>query len=128
MALSLLGIIFVQSYWILNSYNNKESQFITNVRQILVNSANEIELKELEKYYDRYSELLSTAENPENITISEIIYKIDSDSSNDEFIFSDGILEEDYKVSTSFLDTEIDSIIFKKITSKTKKKENFKYY
>ena len=49
MALSLLGIIFVQWYWISNSYDNKETQFISNVRQVLVNTSEEIELKEIEK-------------------------------------------------------------------------------
>jgi two-component system phosphate regulon sensor histidine kinase PhoR len=120
MALSLLGIIFVQWYWISSSYDNKETQFVSNVRQVLVNTAEEIELKEIEKYYNIYSDFLSEAGTPESISISELIYKINSDKSNDSFIFSDGILEEDYKLSTSFLDTDIDSIVFKKVTSKTK--------
>ena len=120
MALSLLGIIFVQWYWISNSYDNKETQFISNVRQVLVNTSEEIELKEIEKYYTIYSDILSEAGTPERISISELIYKISTDKTNDSFIFSDGILEEDYKISTSFLDTDIDSIVFKKVTSKTK--------
>jgi two-component system phosphate regulon sensor histidine kinase PhoR len=120
MALSLLGIIFVQWYWISNSYDNKETQFISNVRQVLVNTSEEIELQEIEKYYGIYSDFLSEAGTPESISISELVYKISSDKSNDSFIFSDGILEEDYKLSTSFLDTDIDSIVFKKVTSKTK--------
>ena len=120
MALSLLGIIFVQWYWISNSYDNKETQFISNVRQVLVNTSEEIELKEIEKYYTIYSDILSEAGTPESISISELIYKINTDKTNDSFIFSDGILEEDYKISTSFLDTDIDSIVFKKVTSKTK--------
>jgi two-component system phosphate regulon sensor histidine kinase PhoR len=120
MALSLLGIIFVQWYWISNSYDNKETQFISNVRQVLVNTSEEIELKEIEKYYTIYSDILSEAGTPESISISELIYKINTDKTNDSFIFSDGILEEDYKISTSFLDTDIDSIVFKKVTSNTK--------
>ena len=71
MALSLLGIIFVQWYWISNSYDNKETQFISNVRQVLVNTSEEIELKEIEKYYTIYSDILSEAGTPESISISE---------------------------------------------------------
>ena len=127
MALSLLGIIFVQWYWISNSYDNKETQFISNVRQVLVNTSEEIELQETEKYYGIYSDFLSEAGTPESISISELIYKINSDKSNDSFIFSDGILEEDYKLSTSFLDTDIDSIVFKKITSKSKTQKVLKH-
>ena len=73
MALSLLGIIFVQWYWISNSYDNKETQFISNVRQVLVNTSEEIELKEIEKYYTIYSDILSEAGTPESISISELI-------------------------------------------------------
>jgi two-component system phosphate regulon sensor histidine kinase PhoR len=120
MALSLLGIIFVQWFWISNSYDNKETQFISDVRQVLVNTSEEIELKEIEKYYTIYSDILSETGTPGSISISELIYKINTDKTNDYFIFSDGILEEDYKISTSFLDTNIDSIVFKKVTSKIK--------
>ncbi|CAI8198861.1 MAG: Sensor protein kinase WalK [Flavobacteriaceae bacterium] len=120
MALSLLGIICIQWYWISNSYDNKETQFISNVRQVLVNTSEEIELNEIEKYYTTYSDILSEAGAPEHISISELIYKINTDKSNDSFIFSEGILEEDYKLSTSFLDTDFDSIVFKKVSSKTK--------
>jgi two-component system phosphate regulon sensor histidine kinase PhoR len=118
MALSLLGIIFVQWYWISNSYNNKEEQFITTVRQVLLETSNQIELDEVEKYFDIYSELIEEKDDPDGISISELIYKINSDQNNDAYIFSDAIQEEDYKLSSNFLDSEIDSIVFKRITSK----------
>ncbi|WP_271856336.1 sensor histidine kinase [Patiriisocius marinus] len=120
MALSLLGIIFVQWYWISNSYNNKEDQFITTVRQVLVETSNEIELDEVEKYFDMYSKFIEEKGGSEGISINELIYNINGDQANDAYIFSDGIQEEDYKLSSNFLDSEIDSIIFKRIISKQK--------
>ena len=49
MTLSLLGIIFVQGYWIKNSYQNKEDQFTLNIRQVLISVSKEIQLEEIEK-------------------------------------------------------------------------------
>ncbi|WP_415375193.1 sensor histidine kinase [Patiriisocius sp. Uisw_017] len=120
MSLSLVGIIFVQSYWISNSYNNKESQFISNVRQALINSSAEIELNETERYFDLYSDILSEKGDVQNVSISELIYKINSEDGNDAYIFSDGIMEEDYKLSSGILNSDLDSLIYKKITSKKK--------
>ena len=50
MTLSLLGIIFVQGYWIKNSYDNREDQFTLNIRQVLISVSREIQLEEIEKY------------------------------------------------------------------------------
>lgn len=118
MTLSLLGIIFVQGYWIANSYKNKEEQFTLNVRQVLINVSKNIQLKETEYYYDIYSGLIDTIEIPNQERFSELIYTITNNRNNETYIFSDGILEEDYKLSTSFLDLEIDSIQFRKLTNR----------
>lgn len=118
MTISLLGIIFVQGYWIANSYKNKEEQFTLNVRQVLINVSKNIQLKETEYYYDIYSGLIDSIEIPDQERFSELIYTITNNRNNETYIFSDGILEEDYKLSTSFLDLEIDSIQFKKLTNR----------
>jgi len=118
MTLSLLGIIFVQGYWITSSYQTKEEQFTFNVRQALINVSKKIQMRELEDYYSVYSGYVDSIDVPDNISFSELIYTTGNDSNNETYIFSDGILEEDYKLSSSFLDTEIDTIQFKKITNK----------
>jgi len=121
MTLSLLGIIFVQGYWIKNAYQTKEDLFTSNVRQILMETSQEVQLKESEYYYNIYSSYVDSIETPDNVNISEIIYKINSANSKETLIYSDGILEEDYKLSSSFLDTEVDTIQFKKLTNKKSK-------
>ncbi len=65
MTLSLLGIIFVQGYWIKNSYENREDQFTLNVRQLLISVSKEIQIDEIEKYYDVYSSIIDTIKVPE---------------------------------------------------------------
>jgi len=51
MRLSLIGIIFVQGYWIKNTVESKEEQFSFNAKQILRRVASEVENNELENYY-----------------------------------------------------------------------------
>jgi two-component system phosphate regulon sensor histidine kinase PhoR len=117
MTLSLLGIIFVQGYWISNSYKTKDEQFTFNVQQILTATAREIQLREVDYYYDIYNGLADSTAAPDRVSLSELIYKINNEQNNETFIFSDGILQEDYKLSSSFLDTEMDSIQFQKLTN-----------
>lgn len=50
MSLSLLGIVFVQGYWISNAYETKQDQFTVNVRQVLLSVSKSVQLKEIEAY------------------------------------------------------------------------------
>ncbi len=118
MTLSLLGIIFVQGYWISNSYKAKDDQFTFHIQQILTATSREIQLREVDYYYDIYDGYIESVGEPDNVSMSELIYKISDEKSDETYIFSDGILQEDYKLSSSFLDTEIDSIQFKKLTNR----------
>jgi two-component system phosphate regulon sensor histidine kinase PhoR len=118
MTLSLLGIIFVQGYWITNAYQTKEDQFTFNVRQSLISVSNHIQMRELEDYYTVYSGYVDSINVPDNVNFSELIYTTRDNRNNETYIFSDGVLEEDYKLSSNFLDTEVDSIQFKKITNR----------
>jgi len=118
MSLSLLGIIFVQGYWINNAYQTKEEQFTFSVRQVLIEVASKIQLRETDDYYKLYSGLVDSINEPDNVSVTELIYRIVNEDKNETIIFSDGIIEEDYKLSSGFFDTQLDSIQFKKITNK----------
>lgn len=120
MSLALLGIIFVQGYWINNSYQQKEDQFSFNVRQVLLEVSKKVQLREIEDYYTVYSSLADSVGVPDNVNLTELVYTTRNEDKNETVIYSDRILEEDFKLSSSFLDTEIDSIEFKKITNRQK--------
>lgn len=120
MSLSLLGIIFVQGYWINNAYQTKDDQFTLSVRQILIEVARKVQLRETEEYYQLYSGLVDSLKVPDNVNVTELIYRIVNEDKNETVIFSDGIIEEDYKLSSYLFDHEIDSIQFKKITNQKK--------
>ncbi|HLV91818.1 MAG TPA: histidine kinase dimerization/phospho-acceptor domain-containing protein, partial [Aequorivita sp.] len=121
MSLSLLGIVFVQGYWISNAYQTKQDQFTVNVRQVLLSVAKDIQLKEIEAYYQVYSSYVDSIEVPDNATFTELAYKIQNRATNETYIFTDGILEQDYKLSSGLLDTDLDSIQFRKLTNRKTK-------
>ncbi|MCB0373723.1 MAG: two-component sensor histidine kinase, partial [Muricauda sp.] len=52
MSLSLLGIIFVQVYWIRTSINDKEEQFSRTVTDVLDKVANRVEMDEMKGLSD----------------------------------------------------------------------------
>ena len=118
MTLSLLGIIFVQGYWIKNSYQNREDQFTLNIRQVLISVSREIQLEEIEKYYNVYNSIIDTIQVPDQASFSELIYSTTNERNDEIYIYSDGVLEENYKFSPISLDLDMDSIQFKKITSR----------
>lgn len=101
MSLSLLGIVFVQGYWIRNAYLTTQDQYVTNIRNSLIDAAKKIQLKELDDYYSIYFDLISKSE--ESIPLSDLIYALRKDSGTEELIFSDAVIEEDFKLSSSLL-------------------------
>ncbi|OAB79002.1 sensor histidine kinase [Cochleicola gelatinilyticus] len=118
MILSLLGIVFVQGYWISNSYQTKEDQFNFNINQVMLDTSKELTTREVEEYYNLYSGIVDSSQTKDGESISELIYKIKSDETNETYIFSDGIYEEDYKLTSNFFDTQVDSIRFRRLTNR----------
>ncbi|WP_324719456.1 sensor histidine kinase [Salinimicrobium sp. HB62] len=119
MSLSLIGIIFVQGFWIKNTVESKEEQFSFNAKQILRRVANEVENNELENYYFAMQELVdSLGAKADSAMIRQIFEMPRDEISNDAFFQAEGRLEEDYKLSTAFLDASIDTIQFKKLINR----------
>ncbi len=117
MSLSLIGIIFVQGYWIKNTVESNEEQFSIAAKQMLIDVVKELESNEIDKYY---FELASIADStkPFKKQLSELFQVKKDDYSSEYFIYSNSLVEEEYKISSQFLANQDDSISFKKITSK----------
>ena len=116
MSLSLIGIIFVQGFWIKNTVESKEEQFSFNAKQILRRVANEVESNELEMYYFAMQDVVDSLGMQTDSSILNEVFEVQRDEfSNDININSQGIVEEDYKLSTAFLDASIDTVHFKRL-------------
>tara|TARA_R110002167_G_scaffold91083_18_gene245038 strand:- start:3738 stop:5318 length:1581 start_codon:yes stop_codon:yes gene_type:complete len=130
MSLSLIGIIFVQVFWIKKSVEDKEEQFSNTVTAVLNTVTERITKREIKDYFERYSEVRDSigtvpTTNPMNI------FFIDRDLNSNEILFySHGILEEDYNIPSTFFDngngedtTRIKNYVSKR--TKTVYKEDF---
>jgi two-component system phosphate regulon sensor histidine kinase PhoR len=135
MSVSLIGIIFVQGYWIKQSVEDKEEQFTSMVTEILNKVTEKIEKRELADYT---SELLKNRDSvgghlkaPD--LLKNIFFMERDMNSNEITYYSHGILEESYSVPSTFFDNDnigfgLDSTILKNYTSirnKTIFKEDF---
>ncbi len=118
MSLSLIGIIFVQGYWIKTSVDDKEEQFSMNINQILVNVSREIRENDFQRFMDR---MLSESDSVLPTRINEkfrLIYQSENPITNETFIYEHGILEENYGFSSSFFENGLDSIQLKNYISR----------
>lgn len=104
MSLSLVGIIFVQGYWIRTSVQNNEEQFSNVVAEVLNNVVEKVEQRELQDYYSQVSELVDSIKRPKSSELQNFFF-IDRDISSNEIMFySHGILEEKYDVSSTLFE------------------------
>ncbi|PKV52112.1 two-component system phosphate regulon sensor histidine kinase PhoR [Aquimarina sp. MAR_2010_214] len=117
MSLSLIGIIFVQGYWINNTVENNEEQFSFNAKQILISVSNRIQYREFEEMFFPLQEILDSIEEPDNKTIRQLL-NISIDNTTKSFTHTDGILEEDHKLFSSFVNLNIDTVRLKNILNR----------
>ncbi len=127
MSLSLIGIIFVQAYYIKGSVANEEDRFNFKVKGVLAKVSNQIQEDELAEYFKKYQkakDLISENKENDSVSVSQsvsqlFIYQKNNDTKQ-ALIYKSGILEENYKLSSSLFDIGLDSVNVKKIISSSK--------
>lgn len=130
MSLSLIGIIFVQVFWIKRSVEDREEQFSNTISEILNKVTDKITERETKDYFDRYLNQKDSIGELQGSHLRNIFF-IDRDINSNEILFySHGILEEDYDIASTFFDNGSgnDTTTIKSYTSKRTKtifKEDF---
>ena len=123
MSMSLIGIIFVQGYWIKTSVEDKEEQFSNVVADVLDKVAEKVESRERKEYFDRLATLIDSIGSPKATQLKNFFF-VDRDLNSNEILFySHGILEEDYGITSTFFDnlSGDDTTSIKNYTSKRTK-------
>lgn len=110
MSLSLIGIIFVQGYWISESVATKREQFAFSAKRALASVAIKIQNRELEDYYYPLEKIIDSIEVPDDLTFDELFYLEEDPVSNEMFLYRNGILQQDFKVSAPVLESDLDSL------------------
>ncbi|WP_323787811.1 HAMP domain-containing sensor histidine kinase [Psychroserpens sp.] len=109
MSLSLIGIIFVQAFFINNTLENEEINFTLNVKRSLSSVSKAIEEKEFEVYSKRLQNLIESGVDPDSTALRQILILEQDDLSNETRIYGNAISEESFKVPSLFFDIGLDS-------------------
>ena len=119
MSMSLIGIIFVQGYWISNSVQNKRDQFAFNAKRALAAVASEIQNREFESYYYPFQKLVDSLGVPDDLTFDEYFLIEEDPLTNETFLYRNGILQQDIKLTSPSLDFDLDSVEIKRYYSRS---------
>ena len=105
MSIALIGIILVQAFWIKTTLDNKEEQFSLNINQALKSVSEQIQSRELRDYLAVYQKLVDSIGSPKESQLTAVFKYVDrNENTNQTFIYSHGILEEDYNISAKLFE------------------------
>lgn len=114
MSMSLIGIIFVQAYYINDSVKNEKERFEFNVKKTLSYVSNAIEDNELDTYFEKYQKLVND-KDVDSVSVSQLFIYQQNNNTKETLIYKSGVLEENYKLSSSLFDIGLDSTNIKSI-------------
>lgn len=112
MSVSLIGIIFIQSFFILKNYDENNKQFSSNVNYVLEETASMIERREFRKYLIKFREFINNESQIDTVAIQNLIF-IDQDPQKREtIIYKNGVIEENiiFPKSATYFENIIDLI------------------
>ena len=108
MSIALIGIILVQAFWIKTTLDNKEEQFSLNINQALKSVSEQIQSRELRDYLAVYQKLVDSIGSPKESQLTAVFKYVDrNENTNQTYIYSHGILEEDYNISAKFFEPDV---------------------
>lgn len=108
MSIALIGIILVQGFWIKTTLDNKEEQFSLNINQALKSVSEQIQSRELRDYLAVYQKLVDSIGSPKESQLTAVFKYVErNENTNQTYIYSHGILEEDYNISAKLFEPNV---------------------
>merc|ERR1712000_614440 len=117
MSLSLIGIIFVQSFFINNSLENEEKNFTRSVTRALSFVSRDIQDYEIGKFYALIQPYIANNREPDSTAIRQLYITTEDEVNDQTIIHRNTILEERFKVPSLFFEIDTDSIDISNFTS-----------
>ncbi|MGB1230854.1 MAG: sensor histidine kinase [Winogradskyella sp.] len=117
MSLSLIGIIFVQSFFINNSLKNEEKNFERSVKRALSYVSRDIEEIEIRDYYEKIRPFISSGKKPDSTIIKQLYFEAEDEVNSQTIKYKSTIFEAQYKIPSLFDEIEIDSFSVSKWTN-----------
>ena len=114
MSIALIGIILVQAFWIKTTLDNKEDQFSLNINQVLKTVSEQIQNRELRDYLAVYQKLVDSIGSPKESQLTAVFQYVErNENTNQTYIYSHGILEEDYNISAKLFEPKYNDSSFR---------------
>jgi two-component system phosphate regulon sensor histidine kinase PhoR len=98
MAISLLGIIVIQTFWIQTNLNNRDRQFSLGVNNALAAVSEQIKERELRDYIAATQKIMDSIGSPKESQLTEVFQYIDRTTENKTLLVSRGIIEDTYGI------------------------------
>lgn len=117
MSLSLVGIIFVQSFFINNTLENEEKNFTLSVKRALSFVSRDIKEMEIRDYILKIRPYLSSQEALDSTLIQELYITSEDELNEKTIVHRNTVLEERFKVPSLFFEIDADSITISNYTN-----------
>ena len=117
MSLSLIGIIFVQSFFINNSIENEKKNFRLSVKRSLSYVSKAIEDYEFRNYFDKLQPYLNNNNKADSSIIKQLFITNEDDINDKTIVHRNTVLEERFKVPSLFNEIDADSFNISKLYS-----------
>ena len=117
MSLSLIGIIFVQSFFINNSLQNEDRQFTLSVKRALSFVSRSIEEIEYRNYVNKIQPYLVAEESARFNQFAGTVHNIEDEENDQTIVHRNTVIEERFKVPSLFFEINADSISLSKLSN-----------
>ena len=94
MSISLIGIVFIQSFFILKNYDDNNTQFTNNVNNVLDGTCEMIEKKEFRTYVNLFSDIIYNESQVDTTAINSLYLINENIDNNETIIYKNGVIEE----------------------------------
>lgn len=111
MSLSLIGIIFVQSFFINKSLENEEHNFNLSVKRALSFVSRDIENYELRRYFQKLRPVLEKGKEPDSTVVKQLYITSSNPTNNQVIVHRNRVIEDRFVVPSPFFDIEVDSFV-----------------
>ena len=98
MSVSLVGIIFIQSFFIVKNYAENNNQFTSNVKYVLDETASIVERTEFRRYVVKFRDLINSDIVIDTTSINNLIVINKNEEKKETIIYKNGVIEEYMKI------------------------------
>jgi len=117
MSIALIGIIFVQSYFINRSLENERQRFTLNVKTALSLVSKQIDDYEYRNYLDKLQPYLINTNDPDSTAVQRLFVAFDDNENDRTIVHQNIVLEERFRIPSLFVEIDADSTDFSKYTN-----------